>query len=185
MIFRTSRLLADERITLAQLELEGFKRQLHESGRRRNKQRSLAIDRIYEELQDYQDELFGGVAKSISDLYSRLVKANDAARESPDPAHMKAAADIRNAVDTLVQGCELLLHPVRLRGATQAARPGRLGIRRRCRDLRLRREPAEPVVAGSAAFQVSQAAVNGYRPGAVPGEPFRCGPFRMGRRPGS
>lgn len=74
MIFRTSRLLTDEWITLAQLELEGFKRQLHVSSRRRDKRRGLAIDRIYEELQGYQDELYGGVAESISDLYSRLIK---------------------------------------------------------------------------------------------------------------
>lgn len=46
MIFRTSRLLADEWITLAQLELEEFKRQLRDSHRRRDRQRGLAIDRI-------------------------------------------------------------------------------------------------------------------------------------------
>ncbi len=103
MIVRTSRLLADEWITLAQLELDQFKRQLRASRRRQDKRRSLAIDRIYDELQSYQDELYGGVAKSISGLYSLLIKANDAARESPDPANMKTAADIRNAVDTLVQ----------------------------------------------------------------------------------
>ena len=88
MIFRTSRLLTDEWITLAQLELEEFRR----SVRRRARQRSALIDRIYEELQGYQDELYGDVASSISDLYSRLIKANDLARDSADPAHIRTAA---------------------------------------------------------------------------------------------
>ncbi len=103
IILRASGLLADERITLAQLELDEFTRQLRNSSHRRDRRRGLAIDRIYEELQSYQDELYGSVAVSISDLYSRLIKANDAARKSPDPEHMKTAADLRNAVDTLVQ----------------------------------------------------------------------------------
>ncbi len=74
MVFRTSRLFADEWNTLAQLELEEFRRRLRAYSRRRDKRRSQAIDRIYDELQGYQDELYGSVAKSISDLYSRLIK---------------------------------------------------------------------------------------------------------------
>jgi hypothetical protein len=59
---------------LAQLELEEFRRQLRHSVRRRARQRSALIDRIYEELQSYKDELYGDVASSISDLYSRLIR---------------------------------------------------------------------------------------------------------------
>ena len=83
MVFRTSGLFADEWNTLAQLELEEFRRRLRAYSRRRDKRRSQAIDRIYDELQGYQDELYGSVAKSISDLYSRLIKANEQARQIP------------------------------------------------------------------------------------------------------
>ena len=62
IIFRTSRLVTDEWITLAQLELDQFKRQLRNSGRRHDKRRIEAIDRIHEELESYQDELYGDVA---------------------------------------------------------------------------------------------------------------------------
>jgi hypothetical protein len=103
MIFRTSRLLTNEWITLAQLELEQFKRQLRDSGRRRDKRRAALIDRIYKELHDNQDELYGGVANSVSDLYRQLIEANAAARAFPRRSRVQKAADLRNAAETLVQ----------------------------------------------------------------------------------
>ena len=103
MVFRTSLLLTDEWITLAHLELSQFKQRLHSSGHRRDKKRAEAIDRIYEELNVYRDELYGNVAESISDLYSRLIQANDAARERPSLAQAQTAAALRSAVDTTVQ----------------------------------------------------------------------------------
>ena len=103
MIFQASMLLTDEWITLAQLEMEPFRQQLQDSGRRRDKRRSEEIDRIYNELQSYQDEFYGSVAESLSDLYRRLIEANKKARESPSPEHARAAADLRRAVDTIVQ----------------------------------------------------------------------------------
>jgi hypothetical protein len=103
MIFRTSRLLTDEWITLAQLQLDQFRRQLRNSSRRRDKRRGDAMERIYGELGDYQDELYGGVADSITDLYSRLQKANSDIRESPSPERLQTAADLRTAANTLVQ----------------------------------------------------------------------------------
>jgi hypothetical protein len=186
MIFRTSRLLTDEWITLAQLELYEFKQQLRESGRRRDKQRSLAIDRIYEELQGYQDELYGGVAESISDLYSRLIKANDAARKSSDPAHMKTAADLKNAVDTLVQAANYSYtradFAVLRRRLAQAGAVFVAGVV----IFAYAANPPKPATAGGAASQVSQAAVNGYRPGAVSREPSGGeSSFSMSRRPSS
>ena len=103
MIFRTSRLLTDEWITLAHLELAQFRQRLHSSRHRRDKKRAAAIDHIYEELQTYRDELYGSVAESISDLYSRLIQANDAARKRPSLAQVQTAAALRSAVDTTVQ----------------------------------------------------------------------------------
>jgi hypothetical protein len=103
MIFQASLLLTDEWITLAQLEMEPFRQQLQHSGRRRDQRRSEEIDRIYNELQSYQDEFYGSVADSLSDLYRRLIEANKKAREAPSPDHAQAAADLRKAVDTIVQ----------------------------------------------------------------------------------
>ena len=110
MILRTSRLLSDEWITLAQLELDQFKARLRNSSRRRDRQRAAAIDRIYDELQDDRDELYGSVAKSISDLYSQLIRANDAAlaprlwvKSSHLPGSPPAADALRSAVDMVVQ----------------------------------------------------------------------------------
>jgi hypothetical protein len=103
MIFRTSRLLMDEWITLAHLELEQFSAQLRDSGRRRDKRRLAEVNRIHKELGGYREELYGGVADSITDLYSRLEKANADTRQSPTPEQAQTAASLRNAVETLVQ----------------------------------------------------------------------------------
>lgn len=103
MIFQASLLLTDKWITLAALELEEVKQLLWNSGRRRDKRRLEELRRIKDELQNYQDEFYGSVASSIPDLYSRLIEANRKARESPSADHAETAADLRKAVDTLVQ----------------------------------------------------------------------------------
>jgi hypothetical protein len=103
MVFQASLMLTDEWITLAQLDLEMFSRQLAGSGRRRERQRLERIKKIRDELENYQDEFYGSVASSISDLYRRLIDANREARESPTPEHAKAAADLREVVDTIAQ----------------------------------------------------------------------------------
>ena len=137
MIFQASLLLTDEWITLAQLELEPFRQQLQGSGRRRDKRRSEEIDRIYNELQNYQDEFYGSVADSISDLYRRLIEANKKARESPSPEHAQAAADLRRAVDTLVQAANYSYTRSGFAALRRRLAAGRGSIRRRHRDLRL------------------------------------------------
>jgi len=103
MIFQASLMLTDEWITLAQLDLEMIDRQLAGSGRRRDRRRLERIKKIRGELENYQDEFYGSVASSISDLYHRLIAANRQARESPTPEHAKAAADLREVVDTVAQ----------------------------------------------------------------------------------
>jgi hypothetical protein len=102
MIFQASLLLADKWITLAALELEEVK-QLLWNPSRRDRRRLEELDRIKEELENYQDEFYGSVADSIPDLYSRLIEANKKAREAPSAEHAQAAADLRKAVDTVVQ----------------------------------------------------------------------------------
>ena len=124
MVLRTSRILADEWVTLAELELDQFKTRLRNSGRRRDKQRAAAIERIYEELQGYRDELYGAVAESITDLYSQFIKANDAARtvsspgkvsrwrgrSSYSPGQTQTAGALRSAVE---RSCRLRTIPTR------------------------------------------------------------------------
>ncbi len=103
MVFQASLMLTDEWITLAQLDLEMINRHLAGSGRRRDRRRLERIKVIRGDLENYQDEFYGSVASSISDLYHRLIDANRQARESPTPEHAKAAADLREVVDTLAQ----------------------------------------------------------------------------------
>jgi hypothetical protein len=103
MVYQASLMLTDEWITLAQLDLEMINQQLAGSRRRRDRRRLEQVKKIRGELESYQDEFYGSVASSISDLYGRLIDANRQARESPGPEHAKVAADLREVVDTLAQ----------------------------------------------------------------------------------
>jgi hypothetical protein len=102
-VYQASLMLTDEWITLAQLDLELINRQLAGPGRRRDRRRLEQIKKIRAELEDYQDEFYGAVADSISDLYRRLIEANKNARESPGPAPAAEAARLKDVVDTVVQ----------------------------------------------------------------------------------
>jgi hypothetical protein len=103
VIFQTSLMLTDEWITLAQLDLEVINRQLADSTRRRDRRRLEQIRAIRDELENYQDEFYGSVASSLSDLYRRLIEANKNARERPTPEHEREAARLKDVVDTVVQ----------------------------------------------------------------------------------
>ena len=103
MIFQASLLLTDEWITLAQLELELFNRQLAGSGRRRDRRRLERIRRIRGELESYQDEFYGSVADSISDLYRRLIEAKGRPGNPRARSTRKQRPTSGDAVDTLVQ----------------------------------------------------------------------------------
>ena len=103
MIFQASLLLTDQWVTLAALELEEVRHLLWNSSRRRDRRRLADVIRIRNEIQNYQDEFYAGVAESLPDLYSRLIKANEEARKSPTAGHAQTAADLRGAVDTVVQ----------------------------------------------------------------------------------
>jgi hypothetical protein len=102
LVFQASLMLTDEWITLAELDMEMISRQLTGSRRRRDR-RLEEIRKIRGELESYQDEFYGSVASSISDLYRRLIDANRKAREFPSPEHAKQAAELREVVETLVQ----------------------------------------------------------------------------------
>ena len=102
-VYQASLMLTDEWITLAQLDLEVINRHLAGSSRRRDRRRLQQIKEIRAELENYQDEFYGAVADSISDLYRRLIEANRNARESPSPARAQEAARLKDVVDTVVQ----------------------------------------------------------------------------------
>lgn len=102
-VYQASLMLTDEWITLAQLDLEMINRQLAGPGGRGGRLRAERIRKIRAELESYQDEFYGAVADSISDLYRRLIEANKNARESPSPAHAREAARLKDVVDTVVQ----------------------------------------------------------------------------------
>jgi len=103
MIFQASLLLTDRWITLAALELEQVRQLLWNSSRRRDRRRLEELNRIRDEIQSYQDEFYGGIAISLADLYRQLIEANKKTRESPSAEHAQAAADLRRAVETVVQ----------------------------------------------------------------------------------
>lgn len=103
MIFGASQLLTDEWITLADLELESFNQRLADASSRRDRRRLDEISRIRTQLGKYPDEFYGSVAESVPELYSKLIEANKKARESPSPDHAQTAADLKRAVDTVLQ----------------------------------------------------------------------------------
>ena len=61
------------------------------------------LKRIRDEIQSYQDEFYGDVAIYLADLYHQLIEANKKTRESPSAEHAQAVADLRRAVETVVQ----------------------------------------------------------------------------------
>lgn len=103
MIWRTSQLLTNKWITLAQLYLERFEHRLRNSPRNRDKRLGEALDRIYDDLQVYKDELYGDVADSVSELYLELQKVNATARTHPLFVRGRRLTALRDAVNTVVQ----------------------------------------------------------------------------------
>ncbi|MET8682218.1 hypothetical protein ABZW18_32770 [Streptomyces sp. NPDC004647] len=101
MILRASQLLTDEWVTLAQLEVERFEKRLRDSSR--DQQRRAALERLNERFTVYQDELYGHVADSLSDLYSRLLEANAASRTNPESELAQQSAPLREAAGTVVE----------------------------------------------------------------------------------
>jgi len=111
VIFRASRLLTDEWITLAQLALNEFDQLLRNPTTRREKQQSQMLRGLFAQLEVYKHELYAHVAQDVTDLYWRLQRANDAARgtsggrrrrfrvQDPD----SVALALREAAGTVVQ----------------------------------------------------------------------------------
>jgi len=81
MIWATSLILTDAWTTLAQLHLEKVHSRLRSSTDKRDRKRGELYKNLYDDLNVYQDELYGEVAESITDLYGKLAEANRANRE--------------------------------------------------------------------------------------------------------
>src|SRR3954454_10081241 len=76
MILRASQILTDEWVTLADLDSERFDRRVRQDSRnRRDRQRLEILDRLYRRLDLVQEELFGPLATSVSELYAQLLQA--------------------------------------------------------------------------------------------------------------
>jgi hypothetical protein len=167
MILRTSRLLTDEWFTLAQLQLEQFRQQLRDFSGRHDKEPGTTIDRIYVELNNARDELYGGVAESIEDLSGRLQKANDELREDPSPARLQTAVGLSAAADTLVQAANYSyiradFAALRMRLA-EAGAVFVAGIV----VFAFAANPPKPVTAGSAAWHPAIIGAHQQRPAAA------------------
>jgi hypothetical protein len=102
MIWKTSAVLTDEWITLAQLQVERFRQTARQKpGNRRERDLWATMGEILDRLMVYQDELYADVATDISDLSSRLGDANAQARR--DPSKITEAAPLRSAANAVVQ----------------------------------------------------------------------------------
>lgn len=102
MISATSLILTDTWVTLAQLHLEKVHSRLRGSTDNRDRARGELYLKLYEDLDVYRDELFGGVAESITNLYSKLITANAASRDNK-PEEAKDLPELRHATAAVVQ----------------------------------------------------------------------------------
>lgn len=100
VVWRAGALLSDEWLTLGQLSSADFQARLRASGTR------SGASAIYAEMETYREELYGGVATSLGDLYSALVRTNEEMRSSVtgdlEPRAIARAAEVRAAVKNVV-----------------------------------------------------------------------------------
>jgi hypothetical protein len=100
VVWRAGALLSDEWLTLGQLSSADFQARLKALGTR------SGASAIYAEMETYREELYGGVATSLGDLYSALVRTNEEMRSSVgadlEPRIMARAAEVRAAVKNVV-----------------------------------------------------------------------------------
>lgn len=100
VVWRAGALLSDEWLTLGQLSSADFQGRLRALGTR------SGASAIYVEMETYREELYGGVATSLGDLYSALVRTNEEMRSSViadlEPRVMARAAEVRAAVKNVV-----------------------------------------------------------------------------------
>jgi len=77
-------------------------RQLRTIRNRRDRQRSAVINSLYERLDLIREELFGSLAADISDLYARLMEANEQARRNPESPRAGSTTALQQAAGTVV-----------------------------------------------------------------------------------
>lgn len=94
-------LLGDEWLTLGQLSSADFQARLNTPGPRRE-----VAAAIYTEVESYREELYGGIATSMGDLYAVLARTNEQLRSNngidTDPQVIARAAEVRAAVKNVV-----------------------------------------------------------------------------------
>lgn len=94
LIMRTSQILTNEWITLAQLSVDDFQAQL---------EGAASSSALLQEIEVYKHELYAQVAESVQQLYRRLIQANELIREAVvDEADLRRAAELRAAAENVV-----------------------------------------------------------------------------------
>jgi hypothetical protein len=92
---RTSQILTDDWITLAQLSIGDFQARLDGAE---------TDPGLQQEIEVYKHELYAHVAADVPQLYQRLIEANGHARTAdPGGSATKDAAELRDAAENVVQ----------------------------------------------------------------------------------
>jgi hypothetical protein len=95
LILRTSQILTNEWITLAQLSVDDFQAQLD----------GQTSDRpVLQEIEVFKHELYAHVADDVQQLYRRLIQANEVVRAAgAGELDLRGAAELRAAAENVVQ----------------------------------------------------------------------------------
>ncbi|MFI6827455.1 hypothetical protein ACIBG5_10180 [Kribbella sp. NPDC050241] len=95
LILRTSQILTNEWITLAQLSVDDFQAQLD----------GQTSDRpVLQEIEVFKHELYAHVAEDVQQLYRRLIQANEVVRTAgAGELDLRGAAELRAAAENVVQ----------------------------------------------------------------------------------
>jgi hypothetical protein len=97
LITRTSQILTNEWITLAQLSVDDFQTRLAGGS---------SDGPLLQEIEVYKHELYAHVAEDVQQLYRRLIQANELVRMAgagAGDADLRVSAELRSAADNVVQ----------------------------------------------------------------------------------
>ncbi|MFC6161196.1 hypothetical protein [Kribbella jiaozuonensis] len=94
VIVRTSQILTNEWIALAQLSFDDFQARL---------EGAMSESALLQEIEVYKHELYAHVAETVHQLYQRLIQANELVRAAPSEVAVRRAAELREAADNVVQ----------------------------------------------------------------------------------
>lgn len=115
MVLRASQILTDEWVTLAELDIEKFERQVRAPKSRRDRQRRQILAGLYDQLGFVQDELFASLAPDVPALYAKLMRANEEARRDPGSPAAAAVGPLQQAASAVVEFANFYITRERLK----------------------------------------------------------------------